>query len=296
MPQMKTTLPALSDIKQQELKALVTVIREFYPDIVMIILFGSYARGDWVEARAEDGVHFEYQSDYDIFVVTEVAQQTCRVETNLGLGNALKRMVKTPISLIVHDIEYFNNRLGEGHYFFLDVQREGICLYDSQCFTLAKARKLPPSERKRLAQEDFEFWVESANDFYAQFKWGFHEEKLSLAAFSLHQVTERLYTAVLLVFTRYKPKSHDLGKLGALVCGQAPQFLPVFPQGSETEKRRYELLRHAYVDARYKKTYAISREALVWLAGRVKILRELTEKHCAEKIASFTPPEKTASN
>ncbi len=136
--QMKTTLPELSDIKQRELKALVEVILKFYPDVVMIILFGSYARGDWVEERAEDGVHFEYQSDYDIFVVTEVPQQTCRIETNLGLGNALKREVKTPISLIVHDIEYFNNRLGEGQYFFLDVKREGICLYDSKYFTLAR--------------------------------------------------------------------------------------------------------------------------------------------------------------
>ena len=65
------------------------------------------------------------------------------------------------------------------------MQREGICLYDSKRFTLAKARKLPPSERKRLAQEDFEFWVESANGFYKQFRWGFHEEELSLAAYRL---------------------------------------------------------------------------------------------------------------
>ncbi len=296
MTQMKTTLPALSDIKQHELKALVEVILKFYPDIVMVILFGSYARGDWVEERAEDGVHFEYQSDYDIFVVTEVPQQTCRVETNLGLGNALRRMVKTPISLIVHDIEYFNNRLSEGQYFFLDVKREGICLYDSKCFILAKARKLSTTDRRHLAQEDFEFWFESAGEFMLDFKSAFERESYNNAVFHLHQVTERLYTAVLLVFTRYKPKSHDLGKLGPLVCGQAPQFLPIFPQGSETEKRRFELLRRAYVDARYKKTYTITREELLWLEGRVKILRALTEKHCVEKIASFIPPEKTVSS
>jgi len=32
----------------------------------MIILFGSYACGDWVEyAYEEDGVLYHYQSDYD---------------------------------------------------------------------------------------------------------------------------------------------------------------------------------------------------------------------------------------
>lgn len=295
MTQMKTTLPELSDIKQYELKALVDIILEFYPDVVMIILFGSYARGDWVEERTKDGVHFEYQSDYDIFVVTESPKQTCRIETNLGLENALRRVVKTPISLIVHDIEYFNNRLSEGQYFFLDVKREGICLYDNKHFTLAKARKLPSSERQKLAQEDFEFWFKSAEDFYEGFKFYFAREKLALVAFSLHQVTERLYTAVLLVFTRYKPKTHDIGKLSQLVCGRAPQFLVIFPTGSEEEKRRFKLLRSAYVDARHKKTYVITREELLWLEERVKLLQALTEKHCTEKIASFTDSEKPAS-
>ncbi len=100
---------------------------------------------------------------------------------------------------------------------------------------------------------------------------------------------------MLLVFTRYKPKSHDIGKLSQLVCGQAPQFLVIFPTGSEEEKHRFKLLRSAYVDARHKKTYAITREELLWLEERVKVLRALTEKHCVEKIASFTNSEKTAS-
>jgi hypothetical protein len=38
----------------------------------MIILFGSYARGGWVEdVYGEDGVIYEYRSDFDILVVTE---------------------------------------------------------------------------------------------------------------------------------------------------------------------------------------------------------------------------------
>ncbi len=64
------------------------------------------------------------------------------------------------------------------------------------------------------------------------------------------------------------------------------------PTGSEEEKYRFELLRRAYVDARYKKTYRIIREELLWFEERVKHLRTLPEEQCAEKIASFISIEK----
>ncbi len=50
----------------------------------------------------------------------------------------------------------------------------------------------------------------------------------------------------------------------------------------------FELLKKAYVDARYKKSYKITKRELEYLAGRVRKLRTLTRKICREKIASFT--------
>jgi predicted nucleotidyltransferase len=45
---MKTTLSHLPEDKQEELKSLAEIILEKVP-AEMIILFGSHARGDWVE-------------------------------------------------------------------------------------------------------------------------------------------------------------------------------------------------------------------------------------------------------
>lgn len=45
---MKTTLDHLPEQKQQELQRAVEILRE-ETQAEMIILFGSYARGDWVE-------------------------------------------------------------------------------------------------------------------------------------------------------------------------------------------------------------------------------------------------------
>jgi len=46
-------------------------------------------------------------------------------------------------------------------------------------------------------------------------------------------------------------------------------------------------LNRAYIDARYKKDYKITRQQLEYLAQRIKKLHELTEKICKAKIESF---------
>ena len=75
--------------------------------------------------------------------------------------------------------------------------------------------------------------------------------------------------------------------MGQRVSSIEPQFLTVFPQSTEEEKNRFKLLRKAYVDARYKPSYIITKEELKWLAERVQKLQVLTENLCKEKIASF---------
>ena len=51
--------------------------------------------------------------------------------------------------------------------------------------------------------------------------------------------------------------------------------------------KAFKLLRKAYVDARYKKDYKITKKHLEYLAERVKILQRLTNKACKERIESF---------
>jgi len=283
---MKTSLSQLPEHKQQELHSAVTLIRDAV-NVEMIILFGSYARGDWVEEKAPDGHYYQYQSDFDILVVVEKPGTADNVSLWRRTEIKIRQMMTTPISLIVHDIDFVNRRLRKGQYFFTDIKKEGICLFDSKRFELAEPKELSPKERKLLAEEDFTYWFNSANDFYETSQFNFEKGNYALAAFELHQTTERLYSATLLVYTRYKPSTHDLETLSKLVAGQEPQFLTIFPQGTQEQRHRFELLRKGYVDARYKPSYTITREELEWLRERVQALQQLTEKLCREKIASF---------
>ncbi len=63
----------------------------------------------------------------------------------------------------------------------------------------------------------------------------------------------------------------------------------VFPKTTDEEKRLFELLKRAYIDARYKMDeYEITKEELTYLAERVNELKSLTDTICKAKIAKIS--------
>ena len=110
---------------------------------------------------------------------------------------------------------------------------------------------------------------------------------LNEAAFVLHQTTERLYHCTLLVFTLYSPKSHKLNFLRSLAEGIEPELIAAWPRATKLERRYFDLLRQAYVNARYSPHYRISDEELGWLRDRVIVLHDLVETTCAERLEKW---------
>ncbi|MCB2263758.1 MAG: HEPN domain-containing protein [Candidatus Thiosymbion ectosymbiont of Robbea hypermnestra] len=285
---MKTSLEHLPEQKQRELQRAIEIIREEI-DLDMLILFGSYARGDWVEDLDPETLLYRYQSDFDLLVVTETPRQADKIEQNSPLFQRLAKTIhRTPISLIAEDIQFVNRRLRKSQYFYIDIFREGIMLFDSGKFELAEPREITLKERKKLAKEDFEYWFTKAIKYKKYSDIAFGEDDKNESAFFLHQTVESLYGTILLVFTHYKPSTHDLEKLTSRVASVETRFLRIFPQGNDEEKRRFELLRKAYVSARYNPKFEITEEELKWLAERVMHLQNLTEQLCKEKIESFS--------
>ncbi|MGD8780907.1 MAG: HEPN domain-containing protein [Ignavibacteria bacterium] len=207
---MKTGLEHLPLNKQDELKIIVQMIREKF-DVEMIILFGSYARGDWVEELTPDGENYQYQSDFDVLAVADSKISKKHSKWDKLEDKIIESPeVKTPLTLISHSIGFFNNRLSTGHYFFTDIKKEGILLYDSKRYELKEARVLSPEEYREKATKYFNHWFNSAKSFFIDFQNGFNRKDYKIAAFQLHQSTERFYSALLLVLTDYKPKTHDI--------------------------------------------------------------------------------------
>jgi predicted nucleotidyltransferase/HEPN domain-containing protein len=285
---LKTLLDHLPVSKQEELISIKDmVIKLVNPE--MIILFGSYSRGDWVEDRYRvNGTLYEYKSDFDILVVTEHHQ-----DMPFGFAKQVRKKIRkaenfqTEPHIIFHDINFLNKELEEGHYFFKDILEEGTMLYTSGKHELATPKVLSPKERANKARLYFDNWNIEALDFYDMAISAKDKGKLKISIFILDQSAERFFMTILLVFTDYKPQTHDLNILYKQACLHDPRFKITFPQQTEEEKRLFIILVKSYIDSRYKMGYTIAAEDLQYLIDRVFLLKTLTETICQERIDKF---------
>jgi uncharacterized protein len=287
---MKKSLAHLPLNKKQELKRLKSIILATVPEAEFIILFGSHARGDWVDDEyVEDYITYSYKSDFDILVITADKKSADKESLWMMIENEYYGAYhdRTSIDIIRHHIQEVNGKLKEGHYFFSDIKKEGVLLYNSGRYKLERRRAIDPARRLEIAVDDFEQWFDSAKGFYRFFEVGLEENNLKGAAFQLHQATERFYGAMILVASGYKPKTHNIEKLGKIASRYYPEFLKIFPKKTDEEKRLFKQLKKAYIDARYKKGYSITKEELTYLAKRVEKLRDLVENTCKAKIKTL---------
>ena len=285
--ELPNTLP---EHKKGELMAIKEALIPRFAEIEMIILFGSYARGEQVDdVYTEKGNTYSYRSDYDLLIVLSKNGHANSNTLTQSISNRLKELnLKTNVHPIYHGVEFVNHELREGNYFFGDIKKEGVLLFTTNRYQLADKRDMSAAEIQVKAQKDFEKWFTSADDFLQGFKDFIARDRYNKAAFELHQAAERYYGAIQLVFTAYKPKTHDLEELGDLAKACDMSFSKAFPQATAQEQARFDLLKRAYVDSRYSDDYVITKEDLEYLAERVQILRTLTEQICKDKIASFT--------
>ncbi len=285
-------LEKLPQLKQKELRKLIHVIHHDKPrslPVEMVILFGSYARGEGVEDRyVENHITYEYQSDFDILVLVRFKNRKRQTRLEWTLSKAVEESgIKTPVTVIVHDVEYVNEALSNSQYFFADIYEQGICLYDSKRYELSKPVPLSSEKRYKFAKENFEYGFKKANTFFKVAKFCLNENEYSNAVFELHQCAENLYHTALLVYTHYKPKCHNLKKLRGLICGLDDQFINSFPKQTEEDKVLFDILCNAYIDARYKRDYVITKADIGAIAKRVKDFRDEVERLCKEKICLF---------
>ena len=177
-----------------------------------------------------------------------------------------------------------NKCLEEGQYFFSDIKKEGVVLYDSGEFQLSEAKDLPWIERREIAQRDYNMWFKSGSGFFIDTHHALERDDFNKAAFYLHQATESFYSAILLVFSGDRPKLHDIFELGSMVGNYNDELWSIFPHSEGEQEESFKLLQEAYIKGRYDPDYKISKEQLLYLIERVGELKRVTEKMCLERL------------
>jgi len=299
---MRSDLDHLPSNKQRELERVVQIVFEEFEDalalashewkkkgrILKVILYGSYARGGWVD---EPHTAKGYQSDYDLLIIVNDKRLTDRVKYWAKVDDRLMReygiasTIKTPVNFIVHTLQEVNDGLAHGRYFFMDVARDGIALYQSDDTELHQPKPKTPHAALAMAKEYFEEWYAAAMRRHDFVKFGLERGHLKETAFELHQTTESLYHCVLLVVTFYTPHVHNLAFLRTQAERLDVRLVHVWPSDNRKQRALFEKLKEAYVKARYSKHYQITDEELAWLGEQVEELGRVVHAICSERIA-----------
>ncbi|NML06782.1 HEPN domain-containing protein [Sphingomonas sp. G-3-2-10] len=299
---MRVDLDHLPDVQQAELaRVRDTLMAEFAQaiststqpwkkngKILKIILFGSYARDDWVD-EPDNG----YQSDFDLLVIvshedlTDIAAYWYIAEDKILHDPAVRR----PVNVIVHTLNEVNQALQRGEYFWVDIVRDGVVLYDLPNHALAAPKPLTAADAVAMAERYFEAeslsmanWLRMAELATTE---GSDRDWRNKAVFNLHQATETAYACFLLVRTLYFPRSHNIKFLRSLAEDKEPRLINAWPRDTRLDRRRFELLKRAYVEARYSPSYEIGTDDLDALAASVKRLRDIVEQLCLERLGEL---------
>ncbi|MBB4798276.1 putative nucleotidyltransferase/HEPN domain-containing protein [Brevundimonas bullata] len=303
---MKTDLSHLPDRQQQELAHARSLLLNGFEaalkkgaggtsdhrrngQVLKIILFGSYARNDWVD-EPENG----YLSDFDLLIIvsheklTDIAEYWWEAEDRILHDPSVGRTV----NIIVHTIAEVNQALGRGEYFWSDIARDGVTLYELPGHPLAAIRPMTAQDAYALAsrynstkRSDLDRWLATA-DFQlskAQADAGFRK----LSAFSLHQAIETAYACFLLVHTFYFPRSHNIKFLRSLAESHEPTLIEAWPRLDRADRRVFEALKRAYVEARYSEHYDVSPEDLALMAKGAEMLRDRVLSACEKRLAQL---------
>ena len=308
---MRSSLDHLPPHKQRELERIVQIVFEEFEDVLAlatqdwkrkgriskIILYGSYARGGWVD---EPHTAKGYQSDFDLLIVVNDDRLTDRVEYWSKLDDRLIRelsvtkTLRTPVNFIVHSVGEVNAGLSQGRYFFMDVARDGIAIYQAVDDELPEPQPKTPHAALEMAREYFDEWFPSAGEFAEDFRSNLERGRLKKAAFELHQATERFYHCALLVCSFYTPHVHNLAFLRTQAERLDERLGGVWPRETKADRSRFEKLKEAYIKARYSKHYRISEAELEWLGGRVTDLAQIVKAICEERISQLEITAKQA--
>lgn len=295
---MKTDLDHLPDRKRHDLQRVVQIIFAEFEDataistqkwkkqgrISKIILYGSYARGNWIEDHRGG-----YYSDYDILVIVGNERLAdpelwTRAQDHLMREYAVAKRISAPVGMVVHSMADVNDQLARSRPFFIDIVREGIVLYSLDENQFELPRPLDTAVALMETQQNYTRWFSIADRSLATFRLqrsqGDDVYWRNKAMFELHQATEQLYHCALLTLTLYSPKSHNLEFLRNKSEDLARDLIEVWPRDGKFVRRCFELLQQAYVKARYSPFYTVREVELEWLSQRVELLQSLVKEVC----------------
>jgi uncharacterized protein len=300
---MQSDLSHLPERQQQELRTVTTILLDEFEKavaggtqpwrrkakVLKVVLFGSYARNDWVD-EPDNG----YQSDFDLLIVvnnkhlTDISDYWYVAEEKILHNPAVGRT----INIIIHTLDDVNQALSRGEYFWLDAINDGILLFELPGHPLALPTPKTATHAYEVARQYLCDQGPAIDRHLKLVKVAIAEASddpnwRRNGAFILHQAVETAYACFLLVRTLYFPRSHNIKFLRSLAEDKDKRLVAAWPREQKVDRRRFELLKRAYVDARYSSQFEISADDIEALMASATRLRDIVVEVCQEHLAGL---------
>lgn len=289
---MKTSIDHLPEDVQNRLEKLVGYILEEVPETQYIILYGSYTGTDYVEydQRTEFGLRTCYQSDFDLMILAD-KKGASKKSIERRMENASDKyygrahfVLRPTLQYEVLFVDEFNKLISEGRYFWTEVAKKGIALYNSGKYEIEPIRKLDYKQVLKLSREYYKDKYSRAESFLKHAKIDYEDKDYRMSSFMLHQAAENYCLSISLTSSLYAPKEHNIVKLIKATTRFTSVVSDIFHANTSEDKRLLNLLKRAYVEGRYNKDFEITKEDIEALIFRMKKLRVPTKKICLNKI------------
>ncbi|MFT5822415.1 MAG: HEPN domain-containing protein/predicted nucleotidyltransferase [Crocinitomix sp.] len=279
LTQILSHLPSerITDLEQITQKILDT----HRVDIIM--LFGSFARGDF---KTERGKERGKKSDFDILIVVESGDRRKHVVSKLR--GAFKEM-EIVVQTLVVNISVVNKALEENQYFYSDIKKEGIELFNSGRYDFASFKGLTAARRREIAEYDFDEWFKGAKTNFDYANIAVERGDWLKASFEFQQCIEMCYTAIEMVFNHYNPHEHNLFALRDRNVRHHKRLKGVFHYDNEEHTKLFDQLNYAYIGGRYRneKEFPVDMDKIKFWKQETEAFLKLTEEICLERIEGF---------
>ncbi len=144
-----------------------------------------------------------YMSDYDIVILTRkpigAVEYSLYEKIKDRFFENKNRPFHTHPQFVNYGIDDFNYALTKAHYFETEIKRDGVILYDSGTYKLARRRKLDYTEIRDRAQKYFDDKFGRATDFLDGVKFYYDTNRYLMASFHLHQSVENFLRTIPMV-------------------------------------------------------------------------------------------------
>lgn len=309
---MKTSIDHLPESTQEELNVLKELILKYIPQVRMIILFGSYARGTYTlwEEGEKFGGRYIHQSDLDIMVVTEALNAGAlqskafhiiepRYRKRLSMRHHPVRGWLYPPprpEILVESTKVMTAAMQESHFFNFDIVRDGILLYDNGKYKLPDPIDLTYRRVKEIVQADYDENYVDGVGFIKHTRICKEDKMNRMGSFLAHQACERFYKVLTRAFINYRAQYHSLETLRNDTKKYSDDLWNIFTKETEEGKTLFKKLCDAYIRGRYDPDFKVSEEELDWMIDRAEALQNVTERLCKERFAFYDEKIKEEDN